>query len=191
MQLFLIRHPAPEVAPGVCYGQSDLGLRESPAALAAAIAAMLPPATTVFTSPLQRCRVLALAIAAAASIDDRLAEMDFGDWELQPWNAIARDRIDRWADQPFDYVPPGGESAMAMAARVIAFARERLTAGPDSLAVVSHHGPLRVLAATVLGENRERWLSRSFDFGSVSLIETGSASASFRYRNHHPVLRQA
>ena len=29
MELHLIRHPRPDVAPGVCYGRSDLGLAES------------------------------------------------------------------------------------------------------------------------------------------------------------------
>ena len=28
MELYLIRHPRPQVAPGVCYGQTDLGLAE-------------------------------------------------------------------------------------------------------------------------------------------------------------------
>ncbi|HMZ29882.1 MAG TPA: phosphoglycerate mutase, partial [Thauera aminoaromatica] len=28
MQLHLIRHPRPAVEPGICYGQTDLGLAE-------------------------------------------------------------------------------------------------------------------------------------------------------------------
>jgi alpha-ribazole phosphatase len=190
MQLFLIRHPPPAIAPGVCYGRSDLGLCESPAALAAAIVARLPPATAVFASPLQRCRTLALAIAADAIIDERLAEMNFGEWELQPWNAIDRDSIDRWADAPFDFIPPGGESATAMASRVIAFARELLGSGRCSVAVVSHHGPLRVLAAAALDQPRENWLSVKFNLGTISLIEVTSGVAWFRYQNHSPIPRQ-
>ena len=35
MQLHLIRHPRPAVEPGICYGQTDLGLAECPAEVAA------------------------------------------------------------------------------------------------------------------------------------------------------------
>ncbi|HEY5763572.1 MAG TPA: alpha-ribazole phosphatase family protein [Rhodocyclaceae bacterium] len=187
MQLFLIRHPAPRIAPGTCYGRSDLELRESPAALAAEVATLLPAATCLFSSPLQRCRELALAISAEAVIDERLVEMDFGEWELRAWNEINRDGIDRWAAAPFDFAPPGGESAMAMATRVIAFAREQLAPRGRSIAVVSHHGPLRVLAAIMLGQPRESWLSLSFEQGTVSLVEVGDHGAAFRYRNHRPI----
>ena len=34
MELYLIRHPRPQVAPGVCYGQTDLGLAEPAAEVA-------------------------------------------------------------------------------------------------------------------------------------------------------------
>ena len=66
------------------------------------------------------------------------------------------------------------------------FARDHLATRRGSVAVVSHHGPLRVLAAMMLGRPRECWLSLSFEQGTVSLIETGSDAARFRYRNHRP-----
>ncbi|HMV17720.1 MAG TPA: phosphoglycerate mutase, partial [Rhodocyclaceae bacterium] len=42
MELHLIRHPRPDVAPGVCYGQTDVGLAESAAAVAARLRPLLP-----------------------------------------------------------------------------------------------------------------------------------------------------
>ena len=62
MQLYLIRHPRPLVAPGICYGQQDLPLAEPVHRAAAALRAVLHdthPAgdaaapLTVVSSPLQ------------------------------------------------------------------------------------------------------------------------------------------
>lgn len=184
MRLYLIRHPQPEVPAGCCYGRSDLPLRDSPLPLAESLAALLPPEVPLFTSPLRRCRELAQAIDAGARLDPRLAEIDFGNWELQSWESIGRSAIERWAADPLGFVPPGGESVRAMADRVIAFARDRLDRG--DAAVVAHQGPLRVLAATLLRQAIGDWLEAPFVFGAVTLIEHGSPTAGIRYRNRLP-----
>ena len=79
MQLYLIRHPRPDVAPGLCYGRSDLTLAEDAAVVAAALRSLLPGNVPVFSSPLTRCRLLAEALHPAPQFDSRLLELDFGD----------------------------------------------------------------------------------------------------------------
>ncbi|HET6718785.1 MAG TPA: alpha-ribazole phosphatase family protein [Rhodocyclaceae bacterium] len=176
LKIHLVRHPQPAVAAGICYGQTDLGLAESPAAAAGRLRGVLPANARVISSPLQRCLGLAKALVTEVETDPRLLEINFGDWEGQAWDAIPRHQLDAWAAAPFEHVPPGGESAAAMAARVIAFAADLVPAGTANradleLVLVAHQGPLRVLLAHWLDLPRESWLKLHLDFATASCIE--------------------
>jgi len=156
MRLILLRHPLPEIAQGLCYGSSDVAAE--PAALARALAELprtlpadLPPNTAIYSSPLRRCTALAdplaaLLDAAAPVRDARLAEMDFGSWEGQPWDAIDRADVDAWAADPTGYAPGGGETVIAVARRVHGFLDDVIAPRSDAL-VVCHAGTIRLLAA--------------------------------------------
>jgi alpha-ribazole phosphatase len=167
MRLFLIRHPPPAVAPGTCYGATDLPLADDPAVHAEALRPLLPPDMPFYSSPLQRCRLLAEALHPAPIFDERLREIDFGDWEMQPWDSLDRRLIDAWAADPFHFVPPGGEAVAALRARVADF----LATLPDAAVLVVHAGVIKVCAAVLAGE--EDWFALRFDYGAVSLIEDG------------------
>lgn len=167
MRLFLIRHPPPAVAPGTCYGATDLPLTDDPAGPAARLRSLLPAGVPFYSSPLQRCRLLAEALHPAPIFDDRLREIDFGDWEMQPWDALDRAAIDAWAADPFGFVPPGGEAVATVRARVRQFLDE-LTR--DSV-LVAHAGVIKVCAAELAGE--VDWFGLRFDYATASLIEDG------------------
>jgi alpha-ribazole phosphatase len=182
MKIHLVRHPRPAVAAGVCYGQTDLGLAESPAAAAERLRGVLPANARVISSPLQRCRALAEALSTKVETEQRLLEINFGDWEGQAWDEIPRQQLDAWAAAPFDHVPPDGESAAVMAARVIAFAADLVPAAGAAktdradlenieFVLVAHQGPLRVLLAHWLDLPRTSWLKLHLDFAAASCIE--------------------
>lgn len=125
-RLWLVRHAAPVVARGTCYGALDIPA-DAAATQAAALrlAASLPAGSQVFCSPLQRCEQLAQALQAlrpdlAAKPDPRLREMDFGAWEGQLWDHIPKSHIDTWTAAFATHAPGGGESLGAMLARVSA-----------------------------------------------------------------------
>jgi alpha-ribazole phosphatase len=167
VQLYLIRHPRPDIDTGICYGRSDLGLAEDAVERAKALRPLLPGNAPVWSSPLRRCLELALALHGEPVIDDRLQEMNFGHWEMRRWEDIPRAEIDAWAADPIGFAPPGGESPGALRARVVALLREL----PDVAVVVAHGGVLRAAAAELVGI--EDWHTLHFDYGSVSLIEDG------------------
>ena len=122
MPLILLRHPRPDIAPGVCYGASDLPLSHDPGADADRLARDLPRPDRIVSSPLARCTALAQALAdrldLSVAIDPAIAEMDFGDWEGQRWDDIPRHQIDAWAGDFFGARPHGGESVADVMARV-------------------------------------------------------------------------
>lgn len=167
MRLYLVRHPPPDVPSGTCYGATDLPLAGDPAAYAEALRPLLPANAPLYASPLTRCRRLAEALHPAPVFDARLREIDFGDWEMQPWDSLDRTLLDAWAADPFHFVPPGGEAVASLRARVA----NCLATLPDEAVLVVHAGVIKVCAAVLAGE--EDWFALRFDYGKASLIEDG------------------
>lgn len=172
MELYLIRHPRPAVAPGICYGQSDLPLAEAVEPIAERLRALLPADCTIFTSPLQRARLLAEALGPATS-DARLMEMHFGEWELRSYDQIGA-ALQGWEADPLGFRAPDGESARELHARVTNWFDEwRTTPGAASsrTVVVAHGGPLRMLAGHLLGIPAERAWCLDFACGAVTRLD--------------------
>lgn len=161
-RLYLLRHPPVAVAPGICYGRSDMALAEDPARLAERLRAQLPADLAIVSSPSSRCLRLAEALGPCQT-DARLMEIDFGEWELARYDDIPRSLIDAWAAAPLHFRPPGGETAAEMATRAIAAANDWMThAGALPLLIVSHGGPLRAIAGHVRQLAASVWLTLPF-----------------------------
>jgi alpha-ribazole phosphatase len=156
MKLYLLRHPQPEIAPGICYGSSDLTVAaaEHQRALTA-LRGTLPLGLPLYSSPLRRCSEFAALLVSELQVpvvihDARLVEMHFGTWEMQAWAAIARDEVNAWAADVTSYCPGGGEGVLAMATRVGAFYDDILASGQSAI-VVCHAGTMRLLHACAQG----------------------------------------
>lgn len=153
--LALIRHTRARIAPGICYGRTDVfadpGQPEE-AEILRRLAALRP--CVIWTSPASRCHGLALRARAATgadlAVDTRLLELDFGDWEGRRWDEISRADLDVWAADPIGFAAPGGETGAALIARASA-AYNDIAASSAPQAVISHAGPLRVLIARATG----------------------------------------
>jgi alpha-ribazole phosphatase len=178
MRVVLIRHPRPLIEPGICYGRLDIPLHAEARDVIAGIAADpgLKGAACVWSSPALRCRALADAIsgilAVPVTLDQRLQELDFGAWEGRPWVTVARADLDRWAAEPASFAPPGGESGAALIARVRDFAAA-LHGDRRDCVVVSHGGPLKVLAALLAG-NPVDLLAPAPPIGGIQFIHSAA-----------------
>lgn len=151
--LWLQRHAQPLVAPGICYGRTDMASDDKATATAAqalqsAWAAEALPAGTIWHSPLQRCAQLAAALqtqspAFQLRACNDLAEMDFGAWEGQRWDGIAREEMQAWTADFMAYAPGGGESLATMMARVeraLDAARQQALETGQPVLWISHAG---------------------------------------------------
>ncbi|GAN68443.1 phosphoglycerate mutase [Acetobacter orleanensis NRIC 0473] len=154
--VLLVRHAPVMVPDGVCYGRQDVALRPGWEGVTSGLAVLAQGAVcrVLYTSPAARCQQMARKLAASAGmelrVDARLAEMDFGEWEGQPWHEIDRGLLDAWAADPEGFVPPGGESGRALCRRVLAFWQD-VQQERTPVCVLSHGGPLRVLSALAAG----------------------------------------
>lgn len=183
MELYLIRHPRPAVAPGICYGQTDLGLAESAIAVAKRLRPLLPQNFTLYASPLARARLLAEALGTP-QLDPRLKEIYFGDWEGRSFDDIGQAALDAWVAEPLDFAPPGGESPRSMAARALDFLADLRAAPPaPAVVVVAHGGPLRALAGQLLSVPPEHWLGLDFACGQATRLDLHDWGTVLRWFN--------
>ncbi|WP_428826095.1 alpha-ribazole phosphatase family protein [Azonexus sp. IMCC34842] len=167
MILHLIRHPKPQIEPGICYGRLDIPA-EDPAAVARSLLGELPAGLPLWSSPLRRCRMLAEQLSSQPSFDERLLEMDFGSWEGRRWDDIPRAELDAWAADVAGYAPPGGESPRQLQRRALDFVAG--LAVPEAV-IVTHAGVIRTLLAHWQGLPPEQWPQLVFAYGSRTTVE--------------------
>jgi broad specificity phosphatase PhoE len=134
----------------------DVGLSEDGRAQAGALGRRLSGVAfeRMVASPLVRARETAALVQAAVAnhpeitVDARLAEMDYGDWEGLTYEQIEeRDgaRRERWEADPETYACPGGESGDEVARRARAFLLD-LIAWHDALRGTPHERPVLAVA---------------------------------------------
>lgn len=185
MKLWLIRHAPVDTAPGLCYGASDLPAQAAETQrVAQAMAPRLPLGIALLScSPLRRCMALAQALGAlrpdiaAPMPDPRIAEMDFGAWEMQPWSQIARTDIDAWSAD-FADAPAGvrGESTRIFMLRVGAAWDAWRATGRDA-AWVTHAGVIRAVWLLQRGVRCPRdaadWPAQPVAHGEWQVVDAG------------------
>ncbi len=147
MAVFLLRHTQTATPESVCYGSLDVALASTYLKEWAAISP--PPVDTIYSSPLTRCHQLAHHIASSqgltVKLDNRLAEMNFGQWQGLKWVDIPRTQIDAWAEDFENYQGHGGESVAELRRRVQEFLKG-LDPNRNHL-LVSHAGVIRTAQA--------------------------------------------
>ncbi len=155
MKLWLVRHAQPLIAPGTCYGATDVAADAQATRQAAqALAKTLPPGLVLASSTLQRCELLAHCLQGLRpdliyKTDTRLVEMDFGCWEGQRWDAIPQPHIDRWVADFGAHRFGGRESVHEFMQRVAAAWDENRQTGREAV-WITHAGVIR--AATLLAQ---------------------------------------
>ncbi len=148
-RITFVRHTAVDVEPGICYGRSDVPVRSSFPEEASRVRKNIEGTImengivfdAVYRSPLSRCRLLAEACCYPEAIpDDRLLEMNFGEWEMQRYDDIKDPRLQEWFDDWLNVTPPGGESFHDQHLRVASFIKEMKESGKENILVFTHAG---------------------------------------------------
>jgi len=163
--------------PGI--GLDDRG-RDQAAALAARLAGVALDA--IVSSPLQRCRETADAIAAvrdghpvAVTEDARLAEVAYGDWTGKPIKRLTKEPLWRVVQaHPSAVRFPGqdGESLPGVQDRAVAAIRDwNSRLGPKAAYLVCSHGDvIKSILADSLGMHLDMFQRIQVDPCSVSVI---------------------
>jgi alpha-ribazole phosphatase len=178
-----VRHgETPPNRAGLLLGRTDAALtgrgRDQAERLADVLAGF--GVTRVLTSPLRRACDTAAPIAAACDVpvevDERLIEIDYGEWEARPFTELPSDVVVHWRNDG-GFAPPGGESLEVVADRMAAFCDEWLD---DSVVVaVSHVSPIKAAVTWTLRVPPELAWRMRLDVASITRIAPGPVLLSF------------
>lgn len=154
MNLFLIRHPKPDVVTGTCYGSMDMDLKagwqQDAEQLSSWLLSRLKGRSASYHSPLKRAAMLAKFLVPDSVVSPALQELDFANWEGLLWNEIPKEEIELWANDIVSSAPYQGESLQQLADRVMCWWQNWLNATdvlPDNVILVTHSGVIKVLVS--------------------------------------------
>jgi len=134
----------------------------------------------IYSSDLKRASVTAEVISTGHDVDietcPELREMNYGDIEGLTFEEIGYRYPELWEmiiNFDFRLNFPGGESWNGFTKRTITFL-DRLNkhAPEETILIVSHSGPLRVLVCRLLGIDQSHWLQIRIDNASLSIVDT-------------------
>jgi len=181
-EIILVRHGETEAnRAGRLLGRSDPPLTDTGERQAQAVADALVScrAAVVLTSPLRRASTTADRIAEVlgvpAQVDERLVELDYGEWEGLGFAELPDGVARRWRDDP-GLTPPGGESLRAVRARVGGLCDELLAQeGGGTVIAVSHVSPIKAAVSWALDVGDECSWRMRLDVASVTRIAASPA----------------
>lgn len=177
MEVYLVRHTETVCEKGICYGQSDVEIRTPYDVVFETILSQLPKEAILYSSPLQRCVVLAKHIQENIQIetiieDSRLMEMNFGDWELKSWDDIPQEILNPWMTDFVNVRVPNGESFVDLNERVLDFLENEISKDIEKpLIIVAHAGVIRSILCKINNLPLQEAFTSKLDFGAVVKME--------------------
>jgi broad specificity phosphatase PhoE len=113
----------------------------------------------LYSSPLKRAidtaRFISERIGLEPVVDDRLVELDYGQWEGKTLQEVMKSNpktLRAWQADPGEVAPPGGESGLEAQQRVVLFLDSLAARYPKGhVAVVFHKSVCRLAICHVLG----------------------------------------
>ncbi|MGQ8335687.1 alpha-ribazole phosphatase family protein [Sunxiuqinia sp. A32] len=177
MKLTCIRHTSLAVRKDVCYGQTDVPLAKSYPFEKEAVRERLGDANfqKVYASPLTRCKQLAVDLFQENQIvyDDRLKELNFGNWEMKSWDEIYEAENGKfWMDNYLEVSCDGGESYREFRDRVASFLEELKSTSVSDVALVTHGGVILIMKSILENTSIDEVFSTSkTEFGGIYEFE--------------------
>lgn len=201
MELVLVRHPETSAPKGTCYGTKDFPLLEPVRNTTVRSYPELKfPYPILLASPLPRARSLAEDLISYNSeiqtkaglkleptslfYDERLQEMDFGDWEGKLWNELPKRETMLWMADFVNRKTPNGEAFTDLIERTKQFLNDWRSQGKKrqeaefqlksplgGLLVVAHSGSIRAILCQLDGIPFDKAFEEKIEFGSVRIRE--------------------
>ncbi|WP_303315985.1 alpha-ribazole phosphatase [Flavivirga abyssicola] len=169
MEIYIIRHTTPNIEKGICYGQTDLNLASTFPEEFKTVKQQIPEGIYhIKSSPLKRCALLANYLGTHVFFDERLKELDFGDWEMKAWHNISEKTLNPWMKNFVNVRVPNGESYVDLASRVNTFFEDVIKShDEEDLIIVTHAGPIRAFLSSVLNVPLEKSFNIKIQYGDV------------------------
>jgi alpha-ribazole phosphatase len=189
MKFFFLRHTSLDVSQDVFYGQTDLDVSSSFETELKKIKLKLQDENIlldklkVFSSPLKRCVKLANSLTNQIILDERIMELNLGDWEMKPKQSIDSKLIKEWEDNMMTFKIPNGETNQDFLHRLKKFLDQILIMNEDVF-IVAHAGSINGMLSLLTGQSFDKLLKNYWEklsHGSLSLVELIDGSFKILY----------
>ena len=179
MKLFFLRHTSLNVEIDVFYGQTDLDVSDTFEEEVQLIQKKIqnfnidPNSIKVYSSPLKRCIKLTNKLTENYIVDERIKEMNLGDWEMKKMSSISeKEKLD-WENNLLSFKIPNGESNNEFLKRLNSFLEDIFKLNEDAL-IVCHAGSINGMLSLLTKEPFDKMVKNYWELikhGSLSLIE--------------------
>ncbi|MFD1294049.1 alpha-ribazole phosphatase [Lutibacter holmesii] len=172
MEIYLVRHTTPNIEKGICYGQSNIDVAASFKNEVDAIlnALDITKETVVYSSPLKRCTRLAQQFSKNIIIDDRLMELNFGDWELLNWDNLPKKASNIWMNDFVNVSTPNGEAYIDLAKRANEIFTEIVSTSAKKIIITTHAGVIRSILSKMTNIHLKDSFNIDVKYGQVFKI---------------------
>lgn len=183
MEIHLIRHTAVENPDHLCYGFAEIPLRKDFEEDLKDVE-IDKDFDLIISSPSQRCLSLAKYFQLNYETDERIREMNFGDWELKKWAEIPEGEINPWYEDFITIKTKNGESLLEMQTRVSEFWNELISKeNINKVLIITHAGVMRLIIQAILQFPLENMFSIQIDYGKRAVIDVKNGLISIRSVN--------
>lgn len=183
-KLTLLRHGQTDYnVNGLLQGRVDNQLNATGLLQAQRAAEAIGPVDQIISSPLLRAIQTAKAFNVDTQIDENWIELDYGEWDGMPLQAIKKETWNKWkADSSFK--PPDGESLEELGKRVRLSLNSIEKNTDQHLLIVTHVSPIKAALAWALDVNDSiAWRAR-LETASFTQINIGSDTPVLTKFNH-------
>ena len=189
MNIFFLRHTSLDIGEDIFYGQTDVDVSKNFQKELKNIKIKLRKEIRnldkikIFSSTLIRCVKLAEGLSKNIFYDEKLKELNLGDWEMKPKNKISKKLVKEWEDNLMTFRIPNGESNQDFLKRLKNFLDEIKKQNQDVL-IVSHAGSINGMMSILTGQPFDKLLKNyweKIDYGSLSLIASEGNSFNIKY----------
>ena len=179
MKLFFLRHTSLNVEIDVFYGQTDLDVSDSFEKEVKLIKKKIKNfdidtnSIKVYSSPLKRCIKLTNKLTENYIVDERIKEMNLGDWEMKKMSSISKKEKLDWENNLLSFKIPNGESNNEFLKRLKSFLEDIFKFNEDAL-IVCHAGSINGMLSLLTKEPFDKMVKNYWELikhGSLSLIE--------------------
>lgn len=172
MEIYLVRHTTPYIEKGICYGQTDLDVATTFEKEVAVILNSLEitEETNVYSSPLKRCTKLAQQFSEDIILDDRLMELNFGDWELLNWDNLPEPASNIWMNDFVNVSTPNGEAYIDLAKRANEVFTEITSTSAKRIIITTHAGVIRSIVSKINNIHLKDSFDIKVEYGQVFKI---------------------
>ena len=179
MKFFFLRHTSLNIDPDIFYGQTDLDVSSS---FENEVKGILKKIKTeeinikkikIYSSPLKRCIKLAKKISSDFEVDERLKELNLGDWEMKKMSSIPKKLKDEWENDLMNFKIPNGETNQMFLKRLNGFLDSVKKEKQDCL-IVSHAGSINGMLSNLTRLSFNKLVKNYWEkisHGSLSLVE--------------------